>query len=302
MNEVDSTFTLYGRAPANSAIEIYLAHPADGSPPADISGYGEACTYIGSITADGSGNFDYIIPNTIIYYSQVTMTATDENGNTSEFCENAVLTPSPLRIIGTSYEDSTYNVVLGDTLINLWVTNPEGDYIGKDWDGNFENTITGATYDENGRDIITIPYPIEGIYTINVYGQLLDPPYGSVYGIGIEIDGSNLSVQVANYMPIPGNDGITTDTFTYSVAEGQHHCKGDVNCSYTVNILDITYLISYLYKGGPEPCPILDAGDANYSCDIEDPITVNILDITYLISYLYKDGPAPCTICLEAGR
>jgi hypothetical protein len=28
---------------------------------------------------------------------------------------------------------------------------------------------------------------------------------------------------------------------------------GDVNNSGTINILDITYLINYVYKGGPEP-------------------------------------------------
>jgi len=54
-----------------------------------------------------------------------------------------------------------------------------------------------------------------------------------------------------------------------------------------LNLLDITFLISYLYKDGPAPEPVT-AGDAN--CDT----TVNILDITYLISYLYKGGPAPC--------
>ena len=61
---------------------------------------------------------------------------------------------------------------------------------------------------------------------------------------------------------------------------------GDVNGDLVVNILDITYLISYLYKGGPAPDPI-ESGDADGN-DV-----INILDITYLISYLYKGGPAP---------
>jgi hypothetical protein len=62
---------------------------------------------------------------------------------------------------------------------------------------------------------------------------------------------------------------------------------GDVNNSGVVNIQDITYLISYLYKGGPAPVPYWKAGDVNNSG------VVNIQDITYLISYLYKGGPAP---------
>lgn len=65
---------------------------------------------------------------------------------------------------------------------------------------------------------------------------------------------------------------------------------GDANADETVNLLDITYLISYLYKGGAAPIPYeVCSGDPNCDC------TVNLLDITYLISYLYKDGAPPCT-------
>lgn len=62
---------------------------------------------------------------------------------------------------------------------------------------------------------------------------------------------------------------------------------GDVNGNGAVNILDVTYLISFLYKSGPAPVPTVDNGDVNNSG------TVNILDATYLISYLYKSGPPP---------
>ena len=65
---------------------------------------------------------------------------------------------------------------------------------------------------------------------------------------------------------------------------------GDANNIPPVNILDITYLINFLYKGGPAP-PCSGEGNANGICPI------NILDITYLINYLYKGGPAP--ICVE---
>ncbi|MEW5925529.1 MAG: dockerin type I domain-containing protein, partial [Candidatus Zixiibacteriota bacterium] len=67
---------------------------------------------------------------------------------------------------------------------------------------------------------------------------------------------------------------------------------GDVNGDWAVNILDITYLINYLYKGGPPP-PDPNNGDPNGSCN------VNILDVTYLIGYLYKSGPAPLEGCVE---
>ena len=64
------------------------------------------------------------------------------------------------------------------------------------------------------------------------------------------------------------------------------YLAGDPNASGTINILDCTYLISYLYKSGPAPNP-LGSGDVNGNG------STNILDVTYLISYLYKGGPAP---------
>jgi hypothetical protein len=65
---------------------------------------------------------------------------------------------------------------------------------------------------------------------------------------------------------------------------------GDATNDETYNILDITYLINYLYKGGGPPAPYaVCSGDPNANC------VVNLLDVTYLISYLYKGGPVPFT-------
>ncbi|MEW5924160.1 MAG: M6 family metalloprotease domain-containing protein, partial [Candidatus Zixiibacteriota bacterium] len=61
---------------------------------------------------------------------------------------------------------------------------------------------------------------------------------------------------------------------------------GDANSSGTVNLLDVTFLINYLYRGGPEPIPP-QSGDANASGSL------NILDVTYIINYLYRSGPEP---------
>jgi hypothetical protein len=61
---------------------------------------------------------------------------------------------------------------------------------------------------------------------------------------------------------------------------------GDANGNGVVNIQDVTYIINYLYKGGPAPTP-LQAGDASGNG------VVNILDVTYIINFLYKGGPAP---------
>ncbi len=60
---------------------------------------------------------------------------------------------------------------------------------------------------------------------------------------------------------------------------------GDASGSSTVNALDITFMINYLYKHGPAPNPLISA-------DVNGTGTVNALDVTYLINFLYKHGAA----------
>ena len=66
---------------------------------------------------------------------------------------------------------------------------------------------------------------------------------------------------------------------------------GDVDNSGSINILDVTCFIDYLYKSGPEP----DCGTSypGICGDVDNSEAINILDITYLINYLYKGGPEP---------
>jgi hypothetical protein len=71
----------------------------------------------------------------------------------------------------------------------------------------------------------------------------------------------------------------------YFAAASEYLC-GDINNDRTVNLLDITSLIAYLYQGGPAPDPL-------ESADVNSDGAVNILDITYLIAYLYQGGPEP---------
>jgi hypothetical protein len=62
--------------------------------------------------------------------------------------------------------------------------------------------------------------------------------------------------------------------------------RGDVNGDGIINVGDIVYLVSYLYRDGPAPDPLW-VGDAN--CDY----IINVGDIVYLVSYLYRGGPPP---------
>lgn len=87
-------------------------------------------------------------------------------------------------------------------------------------------------------------------------------------------------------------DSSGTYQNSYAVGDGPNfiafnYLPGDVNGDYAINMLDITYYINYLYKGGPAlRWPIWRAnvnGDESY----------NLLDIIYLVKFLYRGGDRP---------
>ncbi|MFZ5981336.1 MAG: dockerin type I repeat-containing protein, partial [Candidatus Zixiibacteriota bacterium] len=90
---------------------------------------------------------------------------------------------------------------------------------------------------------------------------------------------------------IKSNDPDSTDNpwvlpVSLEIIGDQQFICGDVDANGRVNILDATYLIRYLYRGGESPSP-REAGDLNGSGEI------NLVDIIYLVSYLFKEGQEP---------
>lgn len=85
------------------------------------------------------------------------------------------------------------------------------------------------------------------------------------------------------YMTIyPGAGPVfASGLFTVNTA----YC-GDADGNGVVDLLDITYLINYIYRDGPAPDPIEYA-------DVNNSGNINILDVCYLIYYRYKNGPLP---------
>lgn len=60
---------------------------------------------------------------------------------------------------------------------------------------------------------------------------------------------------------------------------------GDVNCDGYINIGDLTYLVDYMFRGGPPPDP--------RGGDVDDDGSITVADITYLVDYLFRGGPPP---------
>lgn len=69
--------------------------------------------------------------------------------------------------------------------------------------------------------------------------------------------------------------------------EESEFIRGDANKDEKVDVGDVVWILNYLFKSGPAPCP-KSAGDAN--CDG----TIDLADAIYLLNYLFKGGPAPC--------
>jgi hypothetical protein len=61
---------------------------------------------------------------------------------------------------------------------------------------------------------------------------------------------------------------------------------GDADGNGKINLLDVSFIINYLYRGGAAPNPL-------WKGDPSGDGKINLLDISYLINYLYRGGPNP---------
>ena len=61
---------------------------------------------------------------------------------------------------------------------------------------------------------------------------------------------------------------------------------GDANGDLIVNVGDVVYEVSYLYRNGPPPL-LYECGDPTADCIID------VADVVYLVNYLFKEGSDP---------
>jgi hypothetical protein len=62
--------------------------------------------------------------------------------------------------------------------------------------------------------------------------------------------------------------------------------RGDANDSGDMNVGDLTYLVDYLFGGGPEPATLPDG-------DPDGSESIDVGDITYLVNWLFLEGQEP---------
>lgn len=136
-------------SPSSATVELFQAQ-------ADPSGYGEGQTYLGAAIPDAMGNWTATVTG-IVSGNDVTATTTDTYGNTSEFCQNAVVTvgitittsPGGLGItvdgIGYTASQTFYWVAGSQHTIGVWSPQPGGtgiQYVFNNWSDGLNQTHT----------------------------------------------------------------------------------------------------------------------------------------------------------------
>jgi hypothetical protein len=145
-------------------------------------------------------------------------------------------------------------------------------------DGSGNVYVTGGSVGSGpGQDYATIKYYANGDTAwVRRYNGPGDNSDGAS---AVAVDGSgNVYVTGGSVGDGTGGDFATIKYFQAP--------RGDANGDGMINIVDVVYLINFLFIEGPPPKPFA-AGDVN--CN--DYITAS--DVIYLINYLFIGGPPP---------
>ena len=209
-------------------------------------------TFIDS--GNGAGSFTFTPDFTQADTLYVTFIVSDGSLADSELVKIVVydVNRPPVLILDPSI-DST-DVIVGDTcILHLWSTDPDG-----------QSLVLGTDILPTNSDF-----------------------YDSGNGGGLfRFYPRHMQEDSVYHVTFIASDTFLADSQTVAMRVIITHVPGDANGDGSVNVGDVVYLVSYLYRNGPAPLPE-DAGDAN--CD--GPI--NVGDVVYLVSYLYRGGPPP---------
>ncbi|MBU0984295.1 MAG: M28 family peptidase [candidate division Zixibacteria bacterium] len=145
---------------------------------------------------------------------------------------------------------------------------------------------------DRGPDLWTsIPVltPGPGATIILTYDSFYDAQYEGL-PCGLAYDGPNGKRVIVGFplwfLTVESTRDLIAAVSAYFGSDGQTFDRGDLDHSGTVDVTDISLLISYIFLG-------LDLGDAVAEADVDSYPGIDIGDITYLVNFLLAGGPAP---------
>ena len=97
---------------------------------------------------------------------------------------------------------------------------------------------------------------------------------------------TSLTLDMVYYWRVRGFDGAVYSDWSNEMAVhiGPFYCGDFNNDNSGPNILDLTYLVDFIFRGGPIP----ENTDLN-----GDNIPHNIIDLTVLVDYIFRGGAKP---------
>ncbi|MGB7061720.1 MAG: FG-GAP-like repeat-containing protein, partial [Candidatus Zixiibacteriota bacterium] len=239
---------------------------------------------------DGDYDLDLVVPNS--YIDSISILKNNGDGTFQARVDYAAGN-GPLHVFCADLD--------GDTDLDLAVPNGYSDDVSilkNNGDGTFETNVDYITGDNpvsvfcadlDGDTHLDLALTNMGDDNVSILKNNGDGTFQAKvdYAAGegptsvfcADLDGdTDLDLAVANY----NSDNVSI----LKNLTGPYFIRGDANGDGIINVGDIVYLVSYLYKSGPAPSPV-EVGDCN--CDG----IVNVGDVVYLVSYLYKNGPPP---------
>jgi hypothetical protein len=170
-------------------------------------------------------------------------------------------------------------------LINSNIIHPEAAYILSNMLGGSVNRPSGANVVfANGTGLIFAEYDtqvdVDIPWTGTTHLRRYNPQGETIIDADYDLDGSfSTAMQRGELVILTGNINTCCVGIRGNVDGDQDEA---------INILDITYLIDFLYASGSEPNCLEEADVDGSGVD-----SINIIDVTYLINYLYYEGPPP---------
>lgn len=208
----------------------------------------------------------------------IVATSTDDSDNTSEFSSMVIVSIVPRTIVEP---DTMYGAQLNSILpipASVYIGNLVGSPSVQDI--NLSSILINGAISPTSSSIITShPAFIGDVLEITFPIRAFLLTYGILWDVTVQ-DYTVTGVY---------NDASAFD-FTGKITLVGHR-SGDINLDGFVNIADLSYLIDYIFRGGPKPTVMLLA-DVNGSCG-----PANVIDLTYFVDFIFRGGPAPVQGC-----